>query len=107
MSVITGLEVDLVYGNSFSHSVTSLFTLIFLLVCGLVAMHDYDVITKRAVFRNVDTRPCSGNDVNACSVTSPLGNSKVVQKACSVTVDFEATVNPFFLVHLSGRHVVC
>jgi hypothetical protein len=70
-------------------------------------MHDYDVITKRAVFRNVDTRPCSCNDVNACNVTSPVGNSKVVQKACSVTVDFEATVNPFFLVHLSGRYVVC
>jgi hypothetical protein len=67
-------------------------------------MHDYDVITKRAVFRNVDTRSCSCNDVNACNVTSPVGNSKVVQKACSVTVDFEATVNPFFLVHLSGRY---
>ncbi len=54
-------------------------------------MHDYDVITRRAVFRNVDTRPCSCNDVNVCNVTSPLGNSKVVQKASSATVDFEAT----------------
>ena len=66
-------------------------------------MHDYDVITRRAVFRNVDTRLCSCNDVNVCNVTSPLGNSKVVQKASSATVDFETTARAFHLVQLSGR----
>jgi hypothetical protein len=68
-----------------------------------VAMHDYDVITKRAVFRNVDTRPCSGNDANTCSINSPLGNSKVIQRASSATLDFEAAGEPFYLVHLAGR----
>jgi hypothetical protein len=67
-------------------------------------MHDYDAITKRAVFRNVDKRPCSGNDVNICSLASPVGNSKVVQKASSVTVDFERVASSFHLVHLSGRY---
>jgi hemolysin-activating ACP:hemolysin acyltransferase len=67
-------------------------------------MHDYDAITKRAVFRNVDTRPCSGNDVNICSLAAPVGNSKVVQKASSVTVDFERVASSFHLVHLSGRY---
>jgi len=66
-------------------------------------MHEYDVVTRRVVFRNVDSRVCSGNDVNTCDVTSPVGNSKVVQKAASATLDFEATAAPFHLVHLSGR----
>ena len=71
-------------------------------------MHEYDVITRRAVFRNVDTRRCTGNDVNICDITSPVGNSKVLQKASSVSLDFEATASPFHLVKLSGRsELVC
>ena len=66
-------------------------------------MHDYDVITRRAVFRNVDSRPCNCSDVNICNVTSPVGNSKVLQKASSATLDFETTSAPFHLVHLTGR----
>ena len=99
-------------------------------------MHDYDVITRRAVFRNADTRPRavnsfsnntsrnsnssgSGNSDSAAanstsSVASPtpycatmqyhhLGNSKVVQKASSMSLDFEAAANPFHMVQLSGR----
>ncbi len=69
-------------------------------------MHEYDVITRRAVFRNVDTRRCTGNDVNTCDITSPVGNSKVLQKASSVSLDFEATASPFHLVKLSGRCVI-
>ena len=70
-------------------------------------MHEYDAITRRAVFRNVDTRRCTGNDVNICDITSPVGNSKVLQKASSMSLDFEATASPFHLVKLSGRYVFC
>ena len=97
-------------------------------------MHDYDVITRRTVFRNVDTRPrnpfqsasaCSGdpamqhqqqqqygtdgvstsrNKSSNASAGAPLrGNNKVVQKASSMSIDFEATSNPFHVVQLNGR----
>jgi hypothetical protein len=33
-----------------------------------------------------------------------VGNSKVVQKASSLTLDFERVASPFHLVHLSGRY---
>jgi len=76
-------------------------------------MHDYDAITRRAVFRNVDTRPRTthGNSYATSMNPSPndsttigeKGNSKVVQKASSVSIDFEATAAPFHLIQLSGR----
>jgi alpha-galactosidase len=66
----SGLEVDLVY----------------------VVMHDYDVIARRAVFRNVDYR----------SFMAGGRAGKVVQRACSLTVDFESTPAPFHMLQLSG-----
>ncbi|KAJ1430462.1 hypothetical protein B484DRAFT_418779 [Ochromonadaceae sp. CCMP2298] len=57
-------------------------------------MHEYDTILRRSAFRNSDTRPARSGE--------GLGNSKVVQKACSMSIDFEATANPFHLVKLSG-----
>lgn len=74
-------------------------------------MHDYDAITRRAVFRNVDTRPrtthgtsyATSMNPNPNSITAEKGNSKVVQKASSVSIDFEATAAPFHLIQLSGR----
>jgi len=92
----SGLEVDLVY----------------------VAMHNYDVITRRAVFRNVDKRPrdntssrygggmeqlSPGNNEEKGGSPSLVGYSKVIQKASSFTMDFESAVNPFHMVQLSGR----
>lgn len=78
---ITGLEVDLVY----------------------VAMHDYDAIIRRAVFRNVDSRPRARVTGNNCeNAEGQQGNSKVVQKASSMSLDFEATSAPFHLVQLNG-----
>ena len=60
-------------------------------------MHDYDAITRRAVFRNVDTRPrahpptpASVSANNGHSADGGAGNSKVVQKASSLSLDFEA-----------------
>jgi alpha-galactosidase len=60
---LTGLEVDLVY----------------------VCMHNYDAITRRAVFRNTTT------DKNIS-----------ISRAHSFTVDFESTTSAFHLVQLSG-----
>jgi hypothetical protein len=58
-------------------------------------MHDYDVITRRAVFRNVcDT----SNGRNGAAE-----HSKVIHKASSVTIDFEFNATAFHLVQLSGR----
>jgi len=77
----SGLEVDLIY----------------------VAMHDYDVITRRAVFRNNDKRPHDSDPFSASSSGySSLGSSKVIQKASSLTIDFEASSSPFHCVQLSG-----
>jgi hypothetical protein len=76
-------------------------------------MHDYDAITRRAVFRNVDTRPrahASPTPANSTAAaasngaaSSVTGNSKVVQKASSLSLDFEAAATPFYLVQLNGR----
>ena len=66
-------------------------------------MHDYDVITRRAVFRNVDTRPRVYSAGNPCGPGEGVGNSKVVQKASSLSIDFEATAQPFHLIQLTGR----
>ena len=71
----SGLEVDLIY----------------------CAMHNYDALIRRTVFRNVDTR----------SVTYAAGGKrlgKVIQRAFSMTVDFESTSVPFHQVQLSGRY---
>jgi alpha-galactosidase len=53
-------------------------------------MHHFDALTRRAVFRNVDTR------------NNGAGYSKVVQRAYSFTLDCEADVQPFHFVKLSG-----
>lgn len=52
----------------------------------LVSIHKFDVLTRRTVFRN-------------SHITSA---GKIVQKASSVTLDFESTSTPFHLVQLSG-----
>eukprot|EP01035_Chromulina_nebulosa_P021051 gene21051-27278_t len=70
----SGLEVDLVY----------------------VVLHDFDAITRRTVFRNIDTRvryTCDG---------SIKYTSKIIQIASSCTLDYESTSTPFYLVQLSG-----
>lgn len=69
-------------------------------------MHDYDAITRRAVFRNVDTRPRAYGSNNPCGAPGVVGNSKVVQKASAMSLDFEATSAPFHLVQLNGRCVL-
>ena len=76
-------------------------------------MHDYDVITRRVNFRNIDTRggvamsgvPPELNSDDTSASSSPLisSNGKVVQKASSVSLDFESPSLPFHLVQLSGR----
>jgi hypothetical protein len=73
-------------------------------------MHDYDAITRRAVFRNVDTRPLahalagsgSHRSSNEAPAGSGRGNSKVVHKASAVSLDFEAAAVPFHMVQLNG-----
>lgn len=69
-------------------------------------MHNYDVITRRAVFRNVDKRcmdPAGNGKINKNNLE---GFSKVIQKASSLTVDFESASTPFYLVQLSGRYIL-
>jgi hypothetical protein len=88
---VSGLEVDLIYGNR-----PTLIEFLSLHFC-VVAMHDYDCITRRAVFRNNDRRSLAeGSAV-------PTNNTKVIQKASSVTIDFECAFQPFHLLQLSGR----
>lgn len=67
-------------------------------------MHDYDVITRRTVFRNNDNRSiCSNVMVSNNGKNYQCGSSKVILKASSMTIDFEAEPLPFHLVKLSGR----
>jgi len=73
----SGLEVDLVY----------------------VAMHNYDCITRRAVFRNSHTQSHSSSTSRS---SSQRDYSKVVQKASSATIDFECPSDDFHMVQLSG-----
>jgi len=96
-------------------------------------MHDYDVLTRRAVFRNDDNRSLfnaasnAGNhpDMSPAPDASPRDedclkatqnmpdreikseytNTKVIQKACSVTIDFDRASDPFYLIHTSGRYL--
>lgn len=67
--VSSGLEVDLVY----------------------TAMHHYDAITRRVVFRNVP---------KLASRKSALQGPIMINCAHSFLVDFESTVDDFYLVQL-------
>lgn len=59
-------------------------------------MHDYDCITRRAIFCNNKARDAvTGESKTHIS-------SKVVQKASSLTIDFESPIQPFHMVQLSG-----
>jgi len=106
----TGLEVDLIYGKNTCRRLIYLLYSIIILFLTPVAMHDYDAVTRRAVFRNVDTRSRThygppGDDAGSsdhcghcsCTPSKEKGNSK------SMTIDFEATNAPFHLVNLTGR----
>lgn len=68
-------------------------------------MHNYDAITRRTVFRNVDKRrKCSSVMLSNDSHEFECGgSSKVILKASSVSLDFEAEPRSFHLVQLSGR----
>lgn len=59
-------------------------------------MHDYDCITRRAIFRNNKARDAAGG------TTGTHISSKVIQKASSLTIDFESPIQPFHMVQLSG-----
>ncbi len=100
--MISGIDVDLVFGKEKPSFVACLCCMsnVLLLVC----MHNYDVITRRAVFRNVDQRSnCAYNMMSTNTEDYACGANKVVMKASSATVDFEAEATPFYLVHLVGR----
>jgi hypothetical protein len=67
-------------------------------------MHNYDVITRRAVFHNVDQRSnCGENEMKTSRDERFCGASKVILKASSATIDMEAEAEPFHLVQLAGR----
>lgn len=75
-------------------------------------MHNYNVITRRTVFRNMDRRTtCSAVMMSSDGTEFECGSSsKVILKASSTTVDFEAEPQEFHCVQLSGswareRHV--
>eukprot|EP01031_Cornospumella_fuschlensis_P036624 gene36624-44427_t len=78
----SGLEVDLIF----------------------VCMHDYDVITRRTVIRNIDRRDvvCSNVMIAGSGDSVQCGSSKVILKATSFSLDFEAEPEPFYQVQLSG-----
>jgi hypothetical protein len=90
-------------------------------VVSAVAMHDYDTICRRTVFRNADKRKTvsqsgistsssgaggggGGTAAQVGSASPGRGNSKVIQKASSFTMDFECTALPFHMVQLNGRY---
>eukprot|EP01039_Chlorochromonas_danica_P002520 gene2520-2760_t len=60
-----------------------------------VVMHDYDVITRRAVFRNMHDSTKDGRSNNK-------ERSKVIQKASSATLDFELSATAFYMTQMSG-----
>ncbi len=76
-----------------------------------VAMHDYDCVTRRVVFRNNDKRKGYNLQQNQNQQSSEEdqqngnGFSKVIQKASSLTIDFEQPSKSFHMVQLSGRCV--
>jgi hypothetical protein len=113
---VTGLEIDLIYGEIVLFilflpvlmcSLLSSFSFFsfFSLFSQTVAMHNYDCIVRRAVFRNTDSRkmPISGGGVSSKLDNNGMGSNKVIQKASSITIDFESSYKPFHLVQLSGR----
>ena len=69
-------------------------------------MHDYDVITRRTVIRNIDRRDvvCSNVMIAGSGDSVQCGSSKVILKASSFSLDFEAEPEPFYQVQLSGRY---
>lgn len=68
-------------------------------------MHNYDVITRRTVFRNIDRRDvCSNVMIAGSGDNVQCGSSKVILKASSFSLDFEAEPEPFYQVQLSGRY---
>lgn len=81
-------------------------------------MHEFDVITRRATFRNADNRDHCGSqaglpteddilrekDPLTRSLRESFTYSKVIQRASSFTIDFDRPSSPFYLVHLSGRY---
>lgn len=78
----------------------------------LVVIHEYNAILRRTVFRNTDKRPRNVCQYSpplstfpSCIEPSSIGNSKVIQKASSMTIDFEFPSIPFHLIQLSGRFV--
>lgn len=71
----SGLEIDLIY----------------------VVLRRYDAITRRVVIRNQDNRT---TPITGCG--SKLPASKIIQRAMSLTLDYESTARPFYLVQLSG-----
>ena len=67
-----------------------------------VVLHHYDAITRRAVFRNLESTD-STLETNSSGQINQI--SKVIQKASSLTIDFESPSLPFHLVQLSGRQI--
>jgi hypothetical protein len=68
-------------------------------------MHHYDVITRRTVFRNTQRRgTCANVMLAGTDGNYHCGSSKVILKASSVSLDFEAEPAPFHMVQLSGRY---
>lgn len=61
-----------------------------------VVMHNYDVITRRAVFRNMHDSTKDGN-------LDSKERSKVIHKASSATLDFELSATAFYMTQMSGR----
>jgi hypothetical protein len=69
-------------------------------------MHNYDAVIRRTVFRNVDQHDkCSRTIFSGDGINYQCGSSKVILKACSATVDFEAEPLPFYLTQLTGRYL--
>lgn len=71
-------------------------------------MHHHDAITRRAVFRNIDKRKtCSSIMLSNNNKKFECGSgSKVLLKASSLSIDFEAEPHPFHLLQLSGRYIL-
>lgn len=65
-------------------------------------MHNYDCITRRTVFRNADTREQNFGNGDERGERQ-RGTSKVIQKASSITLDFESASSAFHMIQLSGR----
>lgn len=71
----SGLEVDLIY----------------------LVLHNFDCIVRRVTFRNLDNRI-----ISASSDCISQNMTKIIQRACSMTVDFEGNSSPYYLIQLSG-----